>query len=156
MGSLVLAVGLWLRFDPETVSLLNGDGAPDTFFIGEYKIHGLGEEKTEGLVCEHWGNILCLCQEWAWIVDKWWTRWRWWPHANWKTAVQTRGLGGRFLRNGNISCLRNPQKSRNEVSPFWIVKDRLKCVSLYTFIPRGGKYLLLSPLQIQSLLIRLV
>jgi len=35
MGSLVLAVGLWLRFDPETVSLLNGDGAPDTFFIGE-------------------------------------------------------------------------------------------------------------------------
>ncbi|KAG7279860.1 hypothetical protein CRUP_016187 [Coryphaenoides rupestris] len=36
MGSLVLAVGLWLRFDPETVSLLNGDGAPDTFFIGVY------------------------------------------------------------------------------------------------------------------------
>lgn len=36
MGSFVLAVGLWLRFDPETVSLLNGDKAPDTFFIGEY------------------------------------------------------------------------------------------------------------------------
>ncbi|XP_076022607.1 tetraspanin-2-like [Genypterus blacodes] len=36
MGSFVLAVGLWLRFDPETVSLLNGDGAPDTFFIGVY------------------------------------------------------------------------------------------------------------------------
>lgn len=35
MGSFVLAVGLWLRFDPETVSLLNGDKAPDTFFIGE-------------------------------------------------------------------------------------------------------------------------
>lgn len=38
MGSFVLAVGLWLRFDPETVSLLNGDKAPDTFFIGGY--HG--------------------------------------------------------------------------------------------------------------------
>ena len=37
MGSLVLAVGLWLRFDPETVALLNGDGAPDTFFYGEYR-----------------------------------------------------------------------------------------------------------------------
>lgn len=35
-GSVVLAVGLWLRFDPETVSLLNGEGAPDTFFIGVY------------------------------------------------------------------------------------------------------------------------
>lgn len=35
MGSFVLAVGLWLRFDPETVSLLNDDKAPDTFFIGE-------------------------------------------------------------------------------------------------------------------------
>lgn len=39
MGSFVLAVGLWLRFDPETVSLLNGDKAPDTFFIGEYLTH---------------------------------------------------------------------------------------------------------------------
>lgn len=39
MGSFVLAVGLWLRFDPETVSLLNGDKAPDTFFIGEYNMH---------------------------------------------------------------------------------------------------------------------
>lgn len=38
MGSFVLAVGLWLRFDPETVSLLNGDKAPDTFFIGEHRI----------------------------------------------------------------------------------------------------------------------
>lgn len=36
MGSFVLAVGLWLRFDPETVSLLSGDKAPDTFFIGEH------------------------------------------------------------------------------------------------------------------------
>lgn len=35
-GLLVLAVGLWLRFDPETVELLTGDGAPDTFFIGTY------------------------------------------------------------------------------------------------------------------------
>lgn len=30
----MLAVGLWLRFDPETVELLAGDEAPDTFFIG--------------------------------------------------------------------------------------------------------------------------
>ncbi|KAL2090812.1 hypothetical protein ACEWY4_013075 [Coilia grayii] len=35
-GSLVLAVGLWLRFDPTTSSLLNEDGAPDTFFIAVY------------------------------------------------------------------------------------------------------------------------
>ncbi|KAK9953917.1 hypothetical protein ABG768_016034, partial [Culter alburnus] len=32
MGSLVLAVGLWLRLDPNTVSLL-GEGGPETFFI---------------------------------------------------------------------------------------------------------------------------
>lgn len=37
MGSFVLAVGLWLRFDPETVSLLSGSRAPDTFFLGEYQ-----------------------------------------------------------------------------------------------------------------------
>ncbi|KAL1020515.1 hypothetical protein UPYG_G00001060 [Umbra pygmaea] len=36
LGSLVLAVGLWLRFDPDTVAMLNGDGAPDTFFYGVY------------------------------------------------------------------------------------------------------------------------
>lgn len=35
-GLLVLAVGLWLRFDPGTVELLTGDGAPETFFIGVY------------------------------------------------------------------------------------------------------------------------
>lgn len=34
MGSLVLAVGLWLRLDPHTVSLLGEDG-PETFFIGQ-------------------------------------------------------------------------------------------------------------------------
>lgn len=32
----MLAVGLWLRFDPGTVELLTGDGAPETFFIGVY------------------------------------------------------------------------------------------------------------------------
>lgn len=37
-GLLVLAVGLWLRFDPETVELLTGNGAPDTFFIGTHSI----------------------------------------------------------------------------------------------------------------------
>lgn len=42
MGSFVLAVGLWLRFDPETMSLLNGDKAPDTFFIGVYILIGAG------------------------------------------------------------------------------------------------------------------
>lgn len=42
MGSFVLAVGLWLRFDPDTVSLLNGDEAPDTFFIGVYILIGAG------------------------------------------------------------------------------------------------------------------
>ncbi|XP_061526046.1 tetraspanin-2-like isoform X1 [Phycodurus eques] len=42
MGSFVLAVGLWLRFDPETVSLLNGDKAPDTYFIGVYILIGAG------------------------------------------------------------------------------------------------------------------
>lgn len=38
-GLLVLAVGLWLRFDSETVELLTGDGAPDTFFIGRCSLH---------------------------------------------------------------------------------------------------------------------
>ncbi|XP_075996962.1 CD81 protein-like [Genypterus blacodes] len=35
-GLFVLSVGLWLRFEPETVQLLTGDGAPDTFFIAVY------------------------------------------------------------------------------------------------------------------------
>ncbi|KAM4737431.1 tetraspanin-2-like [Anableps anableps] len=42
MGSFVLAVGLWLRFDPETVSLLSGNKAPDTFFLGVYILIGAG------------------------------------------------------------------------------------------------------------------
>ncbi|KAM3877616.1 tetraspanin-2a [Diretmus argenteus] len=41
-GSLVLAVGLWLRFDPDTVQLLTGDGAPETFFIAVYILIGAG------------------------------------------------------------------------------------------------------------------
>lgn len=39
---MVLAVGLWLRFDTDTVSLLNEEGAPDTFFIGVYILIGAG------------------------------------------------------------------------------------------------------------------
>ncbi|XP_062397541.1 CD9 antigen-like [Sardina pilchardus] len=42
MGSLVLAVGLWLRLDPEVISLLKADGAPDTFFIGVYILIAAG------------------------------------------------------------------------------------------------------------------
>ncbi|KAM3622043.1 uncharacterized protein V6R79_019733 [Siganus canaliculatus] len=41
-GLLVLAVGIWLRFDPNTVELLTGDGAPDTFFIAVYILLGAG------------------------------------------------------------------------------------------------------------------
>ncbi|XP_054640753.1 tetraspanin-2a [Dunckerocampus dactyliophorus] len=41
-GLLVLAVGLWLRFDSETVELLTGDDAPDTFFIAVYILLGTG------------------------------------------------------------------------------------------------------------------
>ncbi|XP_072540764.1 tetraspanin-2a [Salminus brasiliensis] len=41
-GSLVLAVGLWLRFDTSTSSLLNEDGAPGTFFIAVYILIGAG------------------------------------------------------------------------------------------------------------------
>ncbi|XP_061543197.1 tetraspanin-2a [Phycodurus eques] len=41
-GLLVLAVGLWLRFDPETVELLTGNDAPDTFFIAVYILLGAG------------------------------------------------------------------------------------------------------------------
>ncbi|XP_016369158.1 CD9 antigen [Sinocyclocheilus rhinocerous] len=41
MGSLVLAVGLWLRLDPNTVSLLE-EGGPDTFFIGVYILIAAG------------------------------------------------------------------------------------------------------------------
>uniref|UniRef100_A0A8C4CL62 Tetraspanin n=1 Tax=Denticeps clupeoides TaxID=299321 RepID=A0A8C4CL62_9TELE len=35
-GSLVLAVGLWLRFDPDTSTLLSENGSPETFFIAVY------------------------------------------------------------------------------------------------------------------------
>ncbi|XP_049895348.1 tetraspanin-2a [Epinephelus moara] len=41
-GLLVLAVGLWLRFDPDTVELLTDDSAPDTFFIAVYILLGAG------------------------------------------------------------------------------------------------------------------
>ncbi|XP_049588569.1 tetraspanin-2a [Syngnathus scovelli] len=41
-GLLVLAVGLWLRFDPDTVELLTGNNAPDTFFIAVYILLGAG------------------------------------------------------------------------------------------------------------------
>ncbi|KAJ8017322.1 hypothetical protein DPEC_G00016670 [Dallia pectoralis] len=42
IGALVLAVGLWLRLDPVTVAMLNGDGAPDTFFYGVYILITVG------------------------------------------------------------------------------------------------------------------
>ncbi|KAM6981171.1 CD9 antigen-like [Aplochiton taeniatus] len=41
-GFLVLAVGLWLRFDPNTVQLLTGNGAPETFFLAVYILIGAG------------------------------------------------------------------------------------------------------------------
>uniref|UniRef100_A0A665T4B2 Tetraspanin-2-like n=1 Tax=Echeneis naucrates TaxID=173247 RepID=A0A665T4B2_ECHNA len=41
-GLLVLAVGLWLRFDPETVDLLMDDDAPESFFIAVYILLGAG------------------------------------------------------------------------------------------------------------------
>ncbi|MCJ8729485.1 hypothetical protein PDJAM_G00106800 [Pangasius djambal] len=41
-GSLVLAVGLWLRFDPSTASLLKEDGAPKTIFFAVYILIGVG------------------------------------------------------------------------------------------------------------------
>ncbi|XP_036386550.1 tetraspanin-2-like [Megalops cyprinoides] len=41
VGSLVLAVGLWLRFDPVVVPLLN-EGGPETFFLGVYILIGAG------------------------------------------------------------------------------------------------------------------
>ncbi|KAL0978768.1 hypothetical protein UPYG_G00174930 [Umbra pygmaea] len=41
-GSLVLSVGLWLRFEPETLQLLNRDDAPDTFFIAVYILIAAG------------------------------------------------------------------------------------------------------------------
>ncbi|KAJ3601856.1 hypothetical protein NHX12_029618 [Muraenolepis orangiensis] len=41
-GSLVLAVGVWLRCDPDTDLLLGGDGAPDSFFIAVYILIGAG------------------------------------------------------------------------------------------------------------------
>ncbi|KAM7423027.1 hypothetical protein PAMA_010860 [Pampus argenteus] len=41
-GLFVLAVGLWLRLDPQTVELLTGDQAPDTFFIAVYILLGAG------------------------------------------------------------------------------------------------------------------
>lgn len=62
MGSFVLAVGLWLRFDPETVSLLNGDKAPDTFFIGEYH----NNEHTITVYTQCYGYFFIFCLD-LWI-----------------------------------------------------------------------------------------
>ncbi|XP_016338048.1 tetraspanin-2-like [Sinocyclocheilus anshuiensis] len=41
-GSLVLAVGLWLRFDPDMTSLLAENDAPEHFFIAVYILIGAG------------------------------------------------------------------------------------------------------------------
>ncbi|KAF6733833.1 CD81 protein [Oryzias melastigma] len=41
-GLLVLAVGLWLRFDPSTVQLLTGDGAPENYFLAVYILLAAG------------------------------------------------------------------------------------------------------------------
>ncbi|XP_066519552.1 tetraspanin-2a [Hoplias malabaricus] len=41
-GSLVLAVGLWLRFDSSISTLLHLDGAPETFFTVVYILIGAG------------------------------------------------------------------------------------------------------------------
>ncbi len=51
-GSLVLAVGLWLRFDPDTANLLAESDAPEHFFIGEL------EKNVKALIkCFH--NSFC-------------------------------------------------------------------------------------------------
>ncbi|KAF5892467.1 CD9 antigen-like, partial [Clarias magur] len=42
MGSLVLAVGLWLRLENNTVDLLGSDAAPGTFFLGVYILIAAG------------------------------------------------------------------------------------------------------------------
>ncbi|KAF5909308.1 beta-nerve growth factor, partial [Clarias magur] len=41
-GSVVFAVGLWLRLDPSSVSLFQKEGAPATFFYVTYIIIGIG------------------------------------------------------------------------------------------------------------------
>ncbi|KAK7145178.1 hypothetical protein R3I94_011317 [Phoxinus phoxinus] len=41
-GSVVLAVGLWLRFDPATANLLAENDAPEHFFIAVYILIGAG------------------------------------------------------------------------------------------------------------------
>uniref|UniRef100_A0A673M1R3 Tetraspanin 2a n=1 Tax=Sinocyclocheilus rhinocerous TaxID=307959 RepID=A0A673M1R3_9TELE len=41
-GSLVLAVGLWLRFDPDMTNLLAENDAPEHFFIAVYILIGAG------------------------------------------------------------------------------------------------------------------
>ncbi|XP_066559797.1 tetraspanin-2a [Amia ocellicauda] len=42
VGSLVLAIGLWLRFDPTTTKILETDENPPSFYIGVYILIGAG------------------------------------------------------------------------------------------------------------------
>ncbi|KAK6470374.1 CD9 antigen-like [Huso huso] len=42
VGSMVLAVGLWLRFDSTTTSIFEVESSPTTFFIGVYILIGAG------------------------------------------------------------------------------------------------------------------
>lgn len=42
VGSVVLAVGLWLRFDSTTTSIFEVESSPTTFFIGVYILIGAG------------------------------------------------------------------------------------------------------------------
>ncbi|XP_041058872.1 CD9 antigen-like [Carcharodon carcharias] len=41
-GTAVLAIGLWLRFDPQTKSIFETDQHPTTFYIGVYILIGAG------------------------------------------------------------------------------------------------------------------
>lgn len=41
-GSAVFAVGLWLRFDPKTKGLFEGEGSPSVFFTGVYILIAVG------------------------------------------------------------------------------------------------------------------
>ncbi|XP_039605278.1 tetraspanin-2a [Polypterus senegalus] len=42
VGSLVLAIGLWLRFDPVTTAIFQTDNSPQTYFLGVYILVGAG------------------------------------------------------------------------------------------------------------------
>lgn len=67
---MVLAVGLWLRFDPDTANLLAENDAPEHFFIGELQIFFEAHSKCLRNSFVGFINIVSWKQTWGFLGEE--------------------------------------------------------------------------------------